>query len=160
VAPVARASWTFKSPLYTFLEPSILEQLAGTTVPPEKYAYFLGTGKEAMNREWNFDWGTANWEILLTLLERIWRDLPPNQVELIMERAREIAREQGREQLTLEDIWQATQEIAPPETIDNAQIPVDTGKERAIEIDDPTEGGSWPAAIVGMCLVGEAYLPR
>jgi len=141
VAPVARASWVFTSVKYTATEEPILEALRETTVPTEKYPYFLATGKEALEAAVTAGSQTALDELVRVALERIWRDITTWEVEEIYNRAREIAggwdisgwtEVEGWEvdgQLTLQALVQATQEIVDPQVVENAIIPVEVGAE-------------------------------
>ena len=141
VAPVARASWVFTSVKYTATEEPILEALRKTTVPTEKYPYFLATGKEALEAAVTAGSQTALDELVRVALERIWRDITTWEVEEIYNRAREIAggwdisgwtEVEGWEvdgQLTLQALVQATEEIVDPQVVENAIIPVEVGAE-------------------------------
>jgi len=141
VAPVARASWVFTSVKYTATEEPILEALRKTTVPTEKYPYFLATGKEALEAAVTAGSQTALDELVRVALERIWRDITTWEVEEIYNRAREIAggwdisgwtEVEGWDvdgQLTLQALVQATEEIVDPQVVENAIIPVEVGAE-------------------------------
>jgi len=141
VAPVARASWVFTSVKYTATEEPILEALRETTVPTEKYPYFLATGKEALEAAVTAGSQTALDELVRVALERIWRDITTWEVEEIYNRAREIAggwdisgwtEVEGWDvdgQLTLQALVQATEEIVDPQVVENAIIPVEVGAE-------------------------------
>jgi hypothetical protein len=151
VAPVARASWVFSSVKMTATEEPILEALEGTTVPPEKYAYFLATGKEALEAATTVGSQTALDELVRVALERIWRDITTWEVEAIYRRARELGgawevegwtQVEGWDidgQLTLENLVQATGEIVDPQTIENALIPVNVGAEMGEEYREATQ---------------------
>jgi len=136
---VARASWVFTSVKHTATEEPILEALRGTTVPTEKYAYFLATGKEALEAATTAGDQTGLDELTRVALERIWREVPTWEVEAIYERARELGEAWDIEgwtevegwdiggQLTLEALVQATLEIVDPQVVENAIIPVEVG---------------------------------
>jgi hypothetical protein len=109
----------------TATEEPILKALRGTTVPPEKYAYFLATGKEALKAATTAGYQAALDELTRVALERVWRDVTTWEVEAIYQRAREL----GGGRITLEALVQATREIVDPITIQNAQIPVEVGGE-------------------------------
>jgi hypothetical protein len=150
VAPVARASWVFSSVKMTATEEPILSALEGTAVPPEKYAYFLATGKEALEAATTAGAEAALDELTRVALERIWRDITTWEVEAIYQRARELGGAWDVEgwtqvegwdtggQLTLENLVQATGEIVDPTTIQNAYIPVNVGAEMGEEYRDTT----------------------
>ena len=124
---------------YTATEEPILEALEGTTVPTEKYAYFLATGKEALEAATTAGDQTGLDELTRVALERIWREVPTWEVEAIYERARELGEAWDIEgwtevegwdiggQLTLEALVQATLEIVDPQVVENAIIPVEVG---------------------------------
>jgi hypothetical protein len=154
-APVARASWVFTSVKMTATEEPILEALRGTTVPPEKYAYFLASGKKALEAATTVGSQAALDELTRVALERIWRDSTTWVVEAIYERARELGagwdtagwtETEGWDAdggaggaLTLENLVQATGEKADPQTIENALIPVRVGSAMGEEYQEATE---------------------
>jgi hypothetical protein len=150
-APVARASWVFTSVKMTATEEPILEALKGTTVPTEKYAYFLATGKEALEAATTAGAEAAVDELTRVALERVWRDATTWEVEAIYNRARELGGAWDVEgwtqvegwdidgQLTLENLVQATGEIVDPQTIENAFIPVNVGAEMGEEYRETTQ---------------------
>jgi hypothetical protein len=150
-APVARASWVFTSVKMTATEEPILEALRGTTVPPEKYAYFLATGKEALEAATTAGAEAAVDELTRVALERVWRDVTTWEVEAIYQRARELGGAWDVEgwtqvegwdidgQLTLENLVRATGEIVDPTTVSNAYIPVNVGAEMGEEYREATQ---------------------
>jgi len=135
VAPVALASWAFKSPHFTATEGLTLEGLERAGVPREKYAYYLATAKEVMVPASSFGGDTAGDEELLAYLERIWREVPPSTVEAIYTRAREL----GEGQISLTAAYLATLELAPPQVIEWAGIPTEVGATMGQEIYTTTE---------------------
>jgi len=155
VAPVARASWVFTSVKHTATEEPILEALRGTTVPPEKYAYFLATGKEALEAATTAGAEAAVDELIRVALERVWRDITTWEVEAIYKRARELGggwdiagwtETEGWDVgagvaggLTLENLVQATLEIVDPQTIENAKMPVEVGSTMGEEYREATQ---------------------
>jgi hypothetical protein len=171
-APVARASWVFSSVKMTATEEPILEALKGTAVPPEKYAYFLATGKEALEAATTAGSQAAVDELTRVALERVWRDITTWEVEAIYERARELGEPWEAEgwtdtegwdtggQLTLEALIQATGEIVDPQTIENALIPVGVGSTMGEEYQEATQYYTIPvgyvdSGTVGWVVVGE-----
>jgi hypothetical protein len=150
-APVARASWVFTSVKMTATEEPILEALEGTTVPPEKYAYFLATGKEALEAATTAGAGAALDELTRVALDRIWRDITTWEVEAIYERSRELGgawEVEGWTQveewdigggISLDNLIQATGEIVDPQTIENAVIPVEVGSTMGEEYREATQ---------------------
>jgi hypothetical protein len=151
VAPVARASWVFTSVKMTATEEPILSALEGTTVPEEKYAYFLATGKEALEAATTAGSQAALDKLTRVALERVWREVTAWEVEAIYQRARELGGAWDVEgwtqveewdidgQLTLENLVQATVEIVDPTTISNAYIPVNVGAEMGEEYRETTQ---------------------
>jgi hypothetical protein len=148
---VARASWIFTSVKMTATEEPILSALEGTTVPPEKYAHFLATGKEALEAATTAGAEAALDELTRVALERVWRDITTWEVEAIYERARELGEPWEVEgwtdtegwdiggQLTLEALIRATGEIVDPTTIQNALIPVGVGSTMGEEYREATQ---------------------
>lgn len=137
VAPVALASWAFQSPHFTATEGPTLERLERAGVPREKYAYYLATAKEVMSPASSFGGDTAGDEELLAYLERVWREVPPNTVEAIYNRAREL----GEGQISLMAAYLATLELAPPQVIEWAGIPTEVGATMGEELYLAT--GAW-----------------
>jgi hypothetical protein len=154
----------FTSVKMTATEEPILEALKGTTVPPEKYAYFLATGKEALEAATTAGAEAAVDELTRVALERVWRDITTWEVEAIYERARELGagwdiagwtETEGWDVgagvaggLTLENLVQATVEIVDPTTIQNAQIPVSVGSTMGEEYREATQYYTIPVGYV------------
>lgn len=163
---MARASWIFTSVKMTATEEPILEALEGTTVPPEKYAYFLATGKEALEAATTAGAEAAVDELTRVALDRIWRDITTWEVEAIYERTRDLGgawEVEGWTQveewdigggISLDNLIQATGEIVDPTTIQNAIIPVGVGSTMGEQYRTATQYYTIPVGYVDSGTVG------
>jgi len=111
VGPKARVEWISQVPRFVVTEQLTLQSARQAGVPEEKLVYWLGSGKSIQAVAQETGGKTAEQEITLRELERVWRELPPAQVEAVMERAREL----GEGVCTLPALVQATREVAEPQ---------------------------------------------
>jgi len=145
VGPKARVEWISQVPRFVETESLTLKQAREAGVPEEKLVYWLGSGKSIQAVAQETGGKTAEQEVTLRELERTWRELPPAQVETIMERAREI----GEGVCTLPALVQATREIAP-EQMQLTEVILKPAEEWGEQLREDTEEGMEMPAMVDM----------